>query len=45
MYLQQVGPKDVSLRFHDGERILGMNIGEIQAMWLDIRPKEHGRMR
>ena len=37
--------KSVSLRFQDVERILGMYIGVIQAMWSDIRPKEHGRTR
>ena len=45
MCLQQVGPKGVWMRFNDVERILGMYSGEIQAMWLDIRPKEHGRTR
>ena len=45
MCLQQVGPKDVLLRFHGVERILVMYTGEIQAMWSDIRPKEHGRTR
>ena len=45
MCLQQVGPKGVWMRFHDVERILGMYTGEIQAMWSDIRSKEHGRTR
>ena len=43
--LQQVGPKGVWLHFHDVEWILGMYTGEIQAMWSDNRPKEHGRTR
>ena len=45
MCLQQVAPKGVWLCFHDVERILDMNTGEIQAMCSDIRPKEHGRTR
>ena len=45
MRLQQVGPKGVWLCFHDAERILGMYTGEIQAMWSDISPKEHGKTR
>ena len=38
-------PKRCLAVFQDVERILGMNTGEIQAMWSNIRPKENGWTR